>query len=230
MNITALALWLHSGTFLAALVYFWEDVKKLIKALFYFRQAEEDVRKILVFLIIATTISWLLGFILVYFTSNFEASSGVTIGVTTKIITLAIGLMLLITAWLQFRAKREGQKNAHDLRPKDGVTLGLVQALAALPGLSRSGLTMSALLFKKFSDTAAIKLSFLMSLPIVLGGNIVLNSDKFTLSSASLAGLTASFIFGLITIGGLLKIAKRINFSWFVFGFGLLTIIAGILQ
>ncbi|HMB65330.1 MAG TPA: hypothetical protein VKO42_00510, partial [Patescibacteria group bacterium] len=63
-------------------------------------------------------------------------------------------------------------------------------------------------------------------LPLVLAGNILLNLEKFNLSPENLLALGASFIFGLLTIKFLLKLAKKMNFAVFVLIFGLLTIAA----
>ncbi|GAG03940.1 unnamed protein product, partial [marine sediment metagenome] len=100
--------------------------------------------------------------------------------------------------------------------------LGIVQGFSSLPGLSRSGITISTLLLKKFDDTSALRLSFLMSLPVVLFGNLFLNLNDFTLTSAAIYGLLASFIFGLLTIHILMNLSKRINFGWFVLIFAVL--------
>jgi len=91
-----------------------------------------------------------------------------------------------------------------------------------LPGLCRSGFTVSALLLRLFDVQDALKLSFFMSLPIVLAGNIILNFNDLIFSNELIWGLIFSFIFGLLTIDLLLKIAKRINFGYFVLIFGLL--------
>jgi len=221
-EITELALWLHLGTFLAALVYFRKDVLILLRALVKFGDAGEDRQRVLIFLVIATLISGLVGVSLLLILT--EAAGDLNF--TTKAITLIIGILLLITAGLQFKAKKNGLRNEKDIKNKDSVLLGLMQGLAALPGLSRSGLTVSALLLRKFNEALALRLSFLLSLPIVLGGNIVLNLDKMALNPESLIGLLASFVFGLLTIGALLKIAKKVNFGWFVLGFGILTLLS----
>ncbi|TGH65482.1 undecaprenyl-diphosphate phosphatase, partial [Escherichia coli] len=92
----------------------------------------------------------------------------------------------------------------------DGIFLGLMQGLAALPGFSRSGFTITALLFRKFNDTTALKLSFLMSLPIILLGNIILNYDEFKIS-IELVGLLTAFIVGIVSIHVLLALARKIN-------------------
>ena len=104
------------------------------------------------------------------------------------------------------------QKNLEAWLPKtgDGVLLGVAQGLAALPGLSRSGLTVSVLLLRKFDGATALKLSFLVSLPIVLFGNLFLNLNDFAFSAEALVGLFFSFLFGILTIDLLLKAAKKI--------------------
>jgi undecaprenyl-diphosphatase len=105
-----------------------------------------------------------------------------------------------------------------------------VQGFAALPGFSRSGLTISALLLRKFDETAALRLSFLMSLPIVLGGNVLLNlKDGFVLSAGAVFGLVFSFVFGIFTIHVLFRVARKINFAYFVLGFGVITLVAAFL-
>lgn len=219
------ALFLHFGTFLAALLYFRHDVGKLIKAIFQYKSQSSDTQKLLLFLVISTIISGILGFCLIkmlsHFTSQFTAQ--------TKIITLAIGCLLLGTAYLELRSKKSGCREIKDIRIIDCVLLGVVQGFAALPGLSRSGLTVSVLLLRKLDRICALKLSFLMSLPIVLGGNIVLNLNTLSWSGEALVGLFFSFVFGLATIHLLLKIAEKINFGYFVLIFGILTILSTII-
>ncbi len=224
------ALFLHLGTFLAALVYFRKRVWNLLRSLFKYKTASDENKKILKFLIIATIISGVIGYGLIVLVEE----SAEFLDVTSSFITLLVGLLLLITAVIQYRAQKNNSGNQKlkgfkDAKPGDGIFLGIVQSLATLPGLSRSGLTVSALLLRKFNDNIALELSFLLSLPIVLGGNIILNLDKFTASPEELAGLITSFVFGLLTIDLLLKLAKRINFAHFVLFFGILTIIAAII-
>jgi undecaprenyl-diphosphatase len=100
--------------------------------------------------------------------------------------------------------------------------LGIAQGFSSLPGLSRSGITISTLLLKKFDDTSALRLSFLMSLPVVLFGNLLLNYNEFYLSNTAIYGLLGSFVFGLLTIHALMSLSKRINFGWFVLVFAVL--------
>jgi undecaprenyl-diphosphatase len=216
------SLFLHFGTFLAALLYFRKKVWFLLKELFQYKKAKEENKRLLNFLIIGTLVSGALGIVFL------ELIEKVTINISAiaQIVTFAIAILLFITAYLQLRVKNSGYKGEKDLRYIDGVLIGVAQALAVLPGLSRSGLTVSALLMSKFNKQSALQLSFLLSLPLVLAGNIFLNLEKFSFDLESLIALLASFIFGWLTIKYLLKLAQKINFGYFVLFFAVLTLLA----
>ncbi len=216
------ALFLHFGTFLAALVYFRKDIVKLFKCLFHYKTDKTETKNILQFLILTSFITGAIGLLSLRFIDSIEKQ----INVTGKVVTVSIGLLLLGTGWIQIKTKRNGRRTMKDLKITDGIFLGLVQGLATLPGFSRSGLTISVLLLRKFNDHLALKLSFLMSLPVVFIGNIVLNLGYFSPNSGLLLGLLTSFVFGLATIHFLLSLARKINFGYFVLLFGLLTIIS----
>ncbi|MCA9404472.1 MAG: undecaprenyl-diphosphate phosphatase [Candidatus Omnitrophica bacterium] len=217
------ALYLHLGTFFAALIYFRADVGKLLKGVVNFRGQDTETRNIFVFLFLSTLISGCLGLLLLKTVEDFAESF--TTG--SKVIVGLIGLLLIGTGFLELRAKHGGYRHASDLRTRDGVILGITQGFAALPGFSRSGLTVSALLLCKFDRDFALRLSFLMSLPIVLAGNIVKNwKALFEFSPDLLVGVGTAFVFGLATIHLLLKVAKKINFGIFVIVFGILTLIS----
>lgn len=217
------ALFLHLGTFFAALIYFRKDVFLLIKSLFNYKRAGTKTKKVLNFLIISTIISGIIGLILLKFLISFEDY----FTITGKSITGFVAVLLLSTGILQLKIKHRGLKQIDELKTHDGVTLGIVQGISSLPGISRSGITVSTLLLKKFNDTTALRLSFLMSLPIVFLGNLVLNFQDFTkvVISVSIYGLLASFVLGLLTIHTLMKVSKKINFGWFVIVFAVLMIL-----
>ena len=202
------ALFLHVGTFFAALLYLRKDVVNVFK---------QERRNVLVFLLVATVISGILGYVILLSLENIQDFVG-------KGINVGIGALLIGTALLQLKKKTVGYKSDRDITYLDGILLGIVQGVAALPGLSRSGLTVGTLLLRKFDDMHALRLSFLMSLPVVLGANIVLRIEDFAISQEMLVAAAFSFAFGLLTIHLLLSLAKKINFGYFVFIFGLLTI------
>lgn len=118
-----------------------------------------------------------------------------------------------MTGFLQLARKKS--KTA-GLSGKNAAFLGLGQGLTVLPGLSRSGTTTSIMLFEGFSPEKAFHLSFLISVPAVLLGELSFNIlEKPALSSEMIFGVIAAGIVGFLTIGALLKVAKRINFGKF---------------
>jgi len=212
------SLFLHLGTFLAALIYFRKDVWNLLKSITKYKNSQEETQKILKFLIIATLISGAIGILILQLLYHYESE----LAVTGRTITGFIAILLLFTGFIQLKKKKMGLRQESNLKTKDGILLGIAQGFSSLPGISRSGITISSLMLRNFNDPSALRLSFLMSLPIVLAGNILLNLNGFTLTSAAIYGLIASFIFGLLTIHAMITISKRINFGWFALVFGLL--------
>ena len=210
------SLFLHLGTFFAALIYFRKEVRELIISIF--DKSKSITKKVLIFLIISTIITGIIGIFIMKFLlgNNLE--------LTGKTITFAIGFLLLITGGVQLSSGKRGLKNEGDIKTHDSILPGLAQGLAVLPGISRSGITTSTLLLKKFDDTSALRLSFLMSLPVVLLGNIFINLPDITstFTIASLLGLLMAFVLGILTIHILMKISKRINFAWFAIVFAIL--------
>jgi undecaprenyl-diphosphatase len=219
------ALFLHLGTFFAALIYFRKDVAELFHGLFYYKRADSGIRKTLRFLIITTIISGVMGLafleLLKFVDTRFI--------ITSKIITFFIGFFLLFTGFFQLKVHSAGIRNVYHLNDKDSIFLGFMQGLAAIPGLSRSGMTISSLLFRNVDETTAIRLSFIMSMPIVLAGNILLNFSSFTFISSMLWGLLFSFLFGILTINLLMRLSKKIRFGWFVIFIAIMMIIAAFL-
>jgi undecaprenyl-diphosphatase len=216
------ALFLHLGTFFAALIYLRHDVATLFKALFNYKRSKPETKKVLKFLIITTIITGILGILLM------KALTDSDLTFTGKTITFAIGLLLIVTGGLQLGIKNRGLRKIINLETNDSIIAGFAQGIAVLPGISRSGITVSTLLLKKLDDTTALRLSFLMSLPVVLLGNIFLNIQDFAavFTYASLIGLLTAFIFGLLTIHALMRLSKKINFGWFVIVFAVLMMLS----
>lgn len=231
-----ISLFLHLGTFLAALLYFWEDVKNLTFKVFRWKNAEQEEKNVIKFLVTTTLITGLIGGMLLKGLEGVEEN----FKFTGSAITALIGVLLLGTGYLQLRTRSRKPKDVNsvsvatngnikkegDLKLQDSILLGFMQSFAVMPGFSRSGLTVAGLLLRKFNDETALRLSFLMSLPVVLAGNVFLNINKFTFDANFFWGLLASFLFGFVTIHYLLKLARKINFGFFVLGFGALMIIA----
>lgn len=218
------ALFLHLGTFFSALIYFRKEVIRLIKELFCYRSLREERKNLLWFYFLVTAIS---GIVALAVLKALESLAG-SFKVTGQIVTFGIGVLLLFTSFLQFKAST-GTRTEKEVKKADGIFLGLIQGFSILPGLSRSGLTVAGLLLRKFQDTDSLKLSFIMSLPVVLGGNLLLNLEKMAISFESLIGFMLSFLMGILTIHFLLKLAKKVRFAWFVLIFAAITMAAALI-
>ncbi|VVC04846.1 Undecaprenyl-diphosphatase [Candidatus Bilamarchaeum dharawalense] len=208
------AIFLHTGTLLAAIVYFRKEIFEIAQSVF-----KNKDRKLLVFLIITTAITGLMGLPLMFVALNFEFPE--------FLFTIVIGLFLIGIALLH---KNRKESSGAQLTPKKALVAGFAQGLAAIPGVSRSGITLAALLSEKFDLEESLKISFLMSIPAVFGVELALPLIKgnFVVSSDLIAGSLVAAIVGFITIDALLKIAKQKNFYKIIFGLGILIVILGL--
>lgn len=218
-----LALLLHLGTVAAAIIYFRKKIWALLVNV-------KDHRTEWYFYIIANIISVLLGGILYLGLEQVtQAESG------GAWLTLLMGLSLIVTAWL-LRRNKTGLKTTSETNWLDGIILGITQGLAIIPGISRSGSTSTILLLRNFKARSALELSFLMGIPMIVIGSIVLTVKDSAVvlpllfSAAGIVALMTTFVTGLLTIKLLLSFAKKVNFSKFVLMLGTLTIIAGFLS
>ena len=214
-------LFLHLGTFLAAIVYFRTEVAELTKSLFKYKKSEINTKKVLKFLIISSVISGVIAGVMLALIKEAEGK----FVLQTKGINVLVVILLVITAIVNLTVKKKGVRKEGNLDLKDSVWAGFAQGISVLPGLSRSGLTTATLLLRKLDDVVSLRLSFIMSLPIVLVGNIILNINA-SFELENLWGLVFSFIFGILTIHMLLKVAKKINFGKFVLFFAVLVLIS----
>ncbi len=215
-----LSLYLHLGTFLAALLYFRKEVVHLLKQLLAYRKADQGTKSTLNFYLIATVVSGALGYALIRGVEGLEGA----LGSTSKAIVIALGVLLLITGAFQLGKRGVGRRKVADATLTDSLLAGVAQGLAVLPGLSRSGMTVATFLLRDFEDTQSLKMSFILSLPIVLVGNVLLNTTNFAFTAELFVALLLSFLLGISTIHALLKFAKKIRFGWFVIFFGLLVL------
>lgn len=219
------ALFLHLGTFLSALIYFRKELIRLFGIFLNYGKATQENKKLINFYIIATFISGIVALAIIRIL-DFSQSYIIQ---GSKGITFLIGLALLITAFLQIKRKSTGIREEKNLKLSDGIFLGFLQGFSIIPGISRSGITISGLLLRKINDSVSLRLSFIMSLPVILIGNLFLNLDKFILSFNNFIGLLFSFVFGILTIHIFLKFSKKINFTWFVLFFAVIVLFSALI-
>ncbi len=213
------AIWLHIGTLLAASVYFRKDLLSIIRKLpDYIMDLRSGHRPdpMITFLAVSTMLTGIIGLALMLYVLEALTLDG-------RLATALIGGALIFTGLLQrMPSTRYCLKEEPGIR--DSSILGLVQGLSIIPGVSRSGITVSALLLRGFKSSDALRLSFIMSIPTVLAAQIGLNLlDPVSFSAASLFAVLVSFITGLVSISALVRIADKVNFSTFCIALGFLS-------
>lgn len=249
-----LAIFLHLGTTLAAIIYFRHSIVGLLKELKHlhgnhpdthhgvkgfvtgllrFDGGDKSMQRLGFFIVVATIVSGVIGLVLlellqqVIVTDNAGESDS-----TGAFFMLLIGGALLVTAFLQYKKNSGGMRDIKNLNFRDALFVGFIQGFAIIPGLSRSGTTTAALLIRNIKNSHALQISFLMSIPVVLGANIILNYDiiqKYNLSIYNtLLALGASFVFGIITIHWFMKFARKVNMAKFIFIIAVITIIGAV--
>ena len=186
-NEVALTVVLHLGTVLALLVFFFKDIFKMLR----------DIKS-LSLIIVVTIVTGIIGITGKNFFEGLFASP--------KLVALALiftGIILLLTKKFMY-AKSEV------LDIKDALILGLAQGFAIIPGISRSGITISTLLFRKVDRKTSFRFSFLASIPAILGAAILKAKDIGLLPSADLKNFIWGFFFSFITGIFSLWLLKRI--------------------
>ena len=217
------AIWLHIGSLFAVALFYRSDIIKLFANLpTYVRDVRHPsgYNRLTTFLIIATFATALIGAPLLVF--------GLTkLQLTGSYAIAFIGALLIGTGLLQLHARQRGGTRNGSLSPMDAIIAGILQGVAILPGFSRSGLTVSALLLRRYSAEDALNFSFLMYIPAVIGAEIGLSVIKsgsyFTVYA--LIAIIIAFCFSLLTISTLLKVAERINFGYFCIVIGCLALV-----
>ncbi|MCH8108643.1 MAG: undecaprenyl-diphosphate phosphatase [Chloroflexi bacterium] len=217
----AFALWLHVGTAFSALIALRSEVRLIIRDSI---SSPLEPSPMIKYLVIATIISAIIGFPLLLAVEELSGRVGaVSMGL--------VGLLMFITGGLQLRRPKTGERGRQDISPVDAIIAGVAQGFAVLPGLSRSGLTVAALLARQIDRREALVLSFLMSIPASLGAGIYASIDSGILTSGSaiLAAVIACVV-GFVTIRGLLVVAERVNFAAFVIIVGAAILLGAIWQ
>ena len=197
---------LHFATALSTLVVFRKDVWEILKGLFQFKWNEElkFSLKIIVSMIPAALIGLL-------FEEELESFFGGNIAF--------VGAMLIITAillWLADKAKNTGKKVAY----KDAFIIGISQAIAMLPGISRSGATISTSVLLGNDKGKAARFSFLMVVPLIIGKiakDIIsgeLSTETANISILSI-GFVAAFIAGILACTWMIRLVKNSKLKWF---------------
>ena len=151
---------------------------------------------------------------------------------TGMTITLFIGVALILTGIILGRRPKSTFKPVSEGKLVDYAIVGMAQAFAVLPGVSRSGMTITTLLMRKFKESEALVFSFLLSVPVSMASfaYFVVFGDIVTYVGMDLLAIAvfSSFVFGYLSMSVLVKIAKNAKFSGFCMFFGSLAVFLAI--
>ncbi len=219
-NGIAFEIFVHFGTLLAVLVAFrkdvWQMIKSVLAAFKYIvspaKLAEQYHRdselRLALYIIIGTIPAFIIGLL---FKDSIENAFNDP---------HLVSLMLIVTAAILFSTLFI-KKTDKDLTLSKSVIIGLAQSLAILPGISRSGSTISFGMFLKVDGNRAARFSFLLAIPAILGATVLKISDLISAGIDSnymlvlAVGTIAAFISGYISILFLLDIVRRGKLYWF---------------
>lgn len=192
---------LHIGSFIAVLTYFYKDIFNFIKN-----------KELFVKIFISSIPVMLLGYILIQTNLIQELRNIKIIGW----MTLIFGILLFVSD--KFKLEKKIEK---DFSYKSALIIGLFQMISLIPGVSRSGVTISAARLLNFKRYDAAKISFLLSIPALAAVSIfglknVIISNDINFSFLNLISIFLSFTFSLITIRFFLQYIKNFSLNLFV--------------
>jgi undecaprenyl-diphosphatase len=197
---------LHAATALSTIVIFRKDIALLISGLFQFKNNEQF--KYSLNILISMVPAALVGVLLEDQIDQLFSGQ-----------VLLVGLMLLVTGSLLFLADR-AQNTNRSVNAKNAFLIGIAQAIAILPGISRSGATISTSVLLGIDRAKAARFSFLMVVPLILGkmAKDILSGDlanSQTEPTILIVGFAAAFISGLIACQWMIKLVRRSQLKYF---------------
>ena len=213
----------HLATALSAIIYFWKDVKEIIMSLISFKK---DENTFFAFYILVSMIpAGLAGY---FFESEINYLFNGNL--------ILVGFMLILTSFILYLSDRFNNSNKK-LNLKSSLIIGFTQALAILPGISRSGATIGTSIFLGLNRDIAAKFSFLMVVPVIFGSSLKIifdNEIDFNNNISNyLVGFSAALISGYYACKWMIifvKKSKLIYFSIYCFLIGIFSIIYSILN
>ncbi len=213
----------HLATALSAIIYFWKEVKEIIMSLISFKK---DENTFFAFYILVSMIpAGLAGY---FFESEINYLFNGNL--------ILVGFMLILTSFILYLSDRFNNSNKK-LNLKSSLIIGFTQALAILPGISRSGATIGTSIFLGLNRDIAAKFSFLMVVPVIFGSSLKIifdNEIDFNNNISNyLVGFSAALISGYYACKWMIIFVKKnklIYFSIYCFLIGIFSIIYSILN
>ncbi len=233
LEAVTLALLLHIGTMISVLWCFRDEFIHMITIP---NGIKAEITMITIITTLGTGITAVP--IIVFFKSSWEEiSQNLPIG-TDILFSALIGVLLVITGIILSKQPEQGTRELTTITRKEALLLGMVQGIAALPGISRSGMTITVLLIIGLTQEDALRTSFIISVPAVLGATaleFILNGFSLRLDALIIGTITFPYwllfliilltaIIGVATMNVLLQL-KDIPYDKFCIGFGTGTIL-----
>jgi undecaprenyl-diphosphatase len=218
---------LHFGTLIAVVLFFWRDWIEIITLAFGIKKNTANFnypKNTLWLLVLATIPGALVGYLL--------EKQAETIFRSPILIAGTLILAGLVLYWVD----RIGKKNQNfdKISPKSALLVGLSQAIAIIPGISRSGATISTALALGFDRLSAARFSFLISAPIIFGATILKFPELIqNFGLIEFVAILFAGISGLFAIAGLLKFIERTSykiFFWYRLAFALIIVLVFVLR
>jgi len=220
-NLVYFALTLHLGTCLSSLIYYRSRIFKIFKNAFVSKS--KSYHELVFYLIttISSFISALPIFIFIIFVDEISEMVGV-IGM------IVLGLIYLTGGIFQyFGAKRLNiNKDISKATNKDGIIIGLIQGFSIIPGMSRSGLTITSLLLRGFNKTESLNISFLLGIPVTLVAGVTGLIYLTEILFIDILAIIISFLIGYLSIKFFITITNKIEFYSFVIFLGIMILIS----
>jgi undecaprenyl-diphosphatase len=217
------ALWIHFGSLLAILVRFRADFTAIIRS---GASGSGDGRTGR-FLVLGTIFTALTGIpVYLLFFEWFSNNPG------GQVFTLLVGMLLVITGAVLIIGSRMagGMRRISNLVWLDGALTGMAQGFAVLPGISRSGFTVAALLGRRLEKADALKLSFLLDVPAILGAMVLTYEGDLVFTLPMAGAVAAAFVVSYYAMTALIDFARKIDLSRFCLIYGSLAAGAAIVQ
>jgi undecaprenyl-diphosphatase len=225
---TRFALVLHAGTAVAATAYYRDDLVTLLRTLPGWRpgSAFDSRTADLSFFILATLASGVTG------AAGFAVLDELASSVTGGAFVALVGALLVATGVFMYTARSRAREFRDEPGALDALLVGGLQGLAVLPGISRSGTTVGALLLRGHDGPAALRLSFVLSIPASVGAGVVAilesgGSIGLVVPAHAVLALAASAVVGYLTVDALTRIVERVAFWRVCVGFGTLALVGG---
>jgi undecaprenyl-diphosphatase len=198
---------LHVGSLGAVVLYFWRDWFNI----FHIKKDMEIYQKnprLLLYIIIATIPAVIAGLLF------GDKAESVIFGPIVTTVLITVGSFILFLADKFFTR----DKSLEDVNIKNSIIIGLAQMIALVPGVSRSGMTISGARVCKFNREDAARFSFLISTPIIAGAGLMLLLDwSGDFNTSMLIGIIASFVASFATIHYFLAWIKKVSYAVFLY-------------